>query len=83
MLGREEIEHRFGFHKATIEGENATLPKHALLRREFKRFAAILDEVLPAGRAKSVTFTELENASMWAHKAVAETAPTVYEEPTA
>lgn len=27
-IGREEIENRFGFHKATIEGENATLPKH-------------------------------------------------------
>lgn len=22
MIGKDEIEHRFGFHKATIEGEN-------------------------------------------------------------
>ena len=79
MLGREEIEHRFGFHKATIEGENATLPKHRDTRLKFREFAEWLDEVLPDGRAKSVAFTELENASMWAHKSIAETAPVVRE----
>lgn len=78
-LGPDEIEHRFGFHKATIEGENATLPKHRDVRLLFREFAEQLDEILPAGRAKSVAFTELENASMWAHKAIAETAPTVTE----
>lgn len=78
-LGKEEIEHRFGFHKATIEGENATLPKHKLVRIEFRTFAEELDRVLPDGRAKSVMFTELENASMWAHKAIAELAPAVEE----
>lgn len=78
-LGYEEIEHRFGFHKATIEGENATLPMHRQLRIEFRSFAELLDTYLPPGRAKSVAFTELENASMWAHKAIAETAPVVGE----
>jgi hypothetical protein len=75
MLSFEEIEHRFGFHKATVEGAEATLPKHANLRAEFKNFASKLETLLPDGRAKSVMFTELENASMWAHKAVAELAP--------
>lgn len=79
MLGREEIDHRFGFHKATIEGENATLPKHRDVRVKFKEFAEFLDEVLPDSRGKSVAFTELENASMWSHKAIAETAPLVEE----
>lgn len=79
MLGSEEIEHRFGYHKATIEGENATLPKHRDTRIEFRAFAEFLDEILPEGRAKSVAFTELENASMWAHKAIAELAPAVTE----
>lgn len=78
-IGKEEIEHRFGFHKATIEGDNATLPKHRDVRLKFREFAEFLDEVLPAGRAKSVAFTELENASMWTHKAIAETAPVVSE----
>lgn len=79
MIGKDEIEHRFGFHKATVEGENATLPKHRDTRLRFREFAAFLDEVLPEGRAKAVAFTELENASMWAHKAIAETAPVVNE----
>lgn len=79
MLGAEEIEHRFGFHKATIEGDNATLPKHRDLRLEFRQFAEMLDKILPDGRAKSTAFTELENASMWSHKAIAEKAPLVTE----
>lgn len=78
-LGAAEIEHRFGFHKATIEGDNATLPKHRDTRLLFREFAERLDEMLPPGRAKSVAFTDLENASMWAHKAIAETAPVVTE----
>jgi hypothetical protein len=78
-LGAAEIEHRFGFHKATVEGENATLPKHRDTRLLFREFAERLDAILPAGRAKSVAFTDLENASMWAHKAIAETAPAVRE----
>lgn len=79
-LGSAEIEHRFGFHKATIEGKNATLPKHRDVRLAFRRFAEELDKVLPPGRAKSVAFTELESASMWAHKAIAETAPAILED---
>lgn len=79
-LGPEEIENRFGFHKATIEGDNATLPKHTELRLAFREIAEYLDDVLPKSRAKSTAFTELENASMWAHKAIAEEAPLVSEE---
>lgn len=79
MLGSEEIEHRFGFHKATIEGTNATLPKHRDVRLKFREFAEFLDNILPDSRAKSVAMTELENASMWSHKAIAETAPVVSE----
>lgn len=78
-LGAKEIEHHFGFHKATVEGENATLPKHRDTRLKFREFAEWLDEVLPEGRAKSVAFTELEKASMWAHKSIAETAPAISE----
>lgn len=78
-IGAEEIEHRFGFHKATIEGENATLPKHREVRLLFREFAERLDEILVPGRAKSVAFTNLEDASMWSHKAIAETAPVVNE----
>lgn len=79
MFSVDEIEHRFGFHKATVEGPNATLPKHTETRLKFREFAEWLSENLPDGRAKSVAFTELENASMWSHKAIAEIAPVVAE----
>lgn len=78
-LGKAEIENRFGFHKGTIEGPNATAPQHGQVRAEFREFGEFLDEFLPDGRAKSVMFTELESASMWAHKAIAEQAPVVKE----
>jgi hypothetical protein len=78
-LGKEEIEHRFGFHKATIEGANATLPMHRDVRIAFREFAEKLDELLPEGRAKSVAFTHLEDASMWTHKSIAELSPLVEE----
>ena len=78
-LGVDEIEHRFGFHKATVDGERATLPKHREMRLRFREFASFLDGLLPDGRAKAVALTELESASMWSHKAVAETAPLVDE----
>lgn len=79
-MSPEDIEHRFGFHKATIEGPNATLPKHRDIRIAYREFAAVLDAVLPDGRAKSVAFTNLEDASMWSHKAIAELAPAVKED---
>lgn len=79
MIGKDEIENRFGFHKATIEGNNATLPNHALLRRLYKEFAGRLDEVLPDGRTKELAFEDLELASMWSHKAIAKDAPLIGE----
>lgn len=75
MLGKEEIRKRLGFHKVTLEGPNATVPKHRDLRIVFVRFAEILDEMLPDGRYKDVAFHQMEDASMWAHKAIAELAP--------
>lgn len=70
-IGPQGIEQRFGFHKATLEGPNATSPRHANLREEFKKFATLLDAALPVSTAKINAFHELEVASMWAHKAIA------------
>lgn len=47
MIGSDEIENRFGFHKATIEGDNASLPKHMAVRRLFKELANQLDDLAP------------------------------------
>jgi hypothetical protein len=74
-IGDAEIANRFGYHKAT----ETTGPIHQDIRGAFTEMGKLLDRLLPEGRAKSTCFTELENASMWANKAVAELAPIVYE----
>jgi len=74
-LSRQEIANRFGFHKATIEGAEATMPVHADLRKSFENFANYLNEQLAPSREASLALTHLEDAAMWAHKAVARTAP--------
>lgn len=77
MLGREEIEKRFGTHEATTEGEDATLPKHDVVRQAFIDFVEFLDEMTPDGRAKNVMATHLEDAAMWANKAISYDAPLI------
>jgi hypothetical protein len=80
-LSEEEIQKRFGFHKATIEGPDATQPKHAYLRRQFTMFSEMLSTVLESpSREASLAFTKLEEASMYAHKAIAATAPLAEED---
>ena len=79
-LGLDQIEHRFGFHKATIEGDNATLPRHRDTRLAFRKFAAELDALLPDSREKSLAFTALQEASMWTHCAIAMDAPAIRED---
>ena len=78
-LTLEEIKHLLGFHKATVEGENATLPIHRELRLAFIDFTVKINDLLPRGRAKRIAIRNLEDASMWAHKATAEMAPLVEE----
>lgn len=78
-MGSEEIEHRFGFHKGTVEGPNATVPRHADMRQKFREFAEELDAVLPDGRDKALVMTKLQEASMWTHWAIAQDAPLVKE----
>lgn len=71
-VGKEELENRFGLHKATLENP-ANPARHAELRKLWMDFAKELDSLLGDSRAKSVAFTELETASMWTHKALAAT----------
>lgn len=78
-LGRDEIEQRLGFHKATVEGENATAPIHREMRRLFVELGVQLDALVPDGRGKRTAFTQLQDASMWFHWATAESAPVVDE----
>jgi hypothetical protein len=70
-LGSEEINHRFGFHKAAIEGTAATTEEFARIRRLFIQVGGQLDRMIPAGREKTIAMDTLEDASMWFHKALA------------
>lgn len=74
-MDQMEIAQRFGFHRATIEGPEATLPRHTMLRRAYIAFVGDLNRVLPEGRYSDLAMDCMENASMWAHKAIASKAP--------
>lgn len=63
----EDIERRFTYHRP--EGQKVT--DHEDVRIRFKAWAQVLANGLPAGREKSLAFTALEEASFWAHAAIA------------
>jgi hypothetical protein len=62
-----DIERRFTYHRP----EGRKVQDHDDVRREFKAFASDVLSALPGGREKSLAFTALEEASFWAHAAVA------------
>jgi len=63
----EELEIRFGFHPAT----EVTRPMHEAIRKNFYEIAEWVNETLPEGREKSLVFTALQEAAMWANGSVA------------
>lgn len=71
QLNEDEIEKRFGFHKATIENGRDLPAQHGELRMIFKEIAKELDDRIPDGRNKSLALTALEESSMWCHKGLA------------
>lgn len=74
-LDPAEINNRWGFHRATIEGPQNSQATHVLLRRAYIKFVGDLNKILPPGRYASLCWTAMEEASMWAHKAVASRDP--------
>lgn len=66
-ITQAEIERRFTYHRP----EGQKINDHDDARLLFKEFAHRLREFLPPGREKSLVFTALEEASMWAHAAIA------------
>jgi len=64
-------EESFGFHPATDNSRD----QHSGLRKKFIDFVNDLDSVLPDGREKALVKTNIEQAAMWAHKAIALTDP--------
>lgn len=60
------IDKPFAYHKPSGPG----LEKIIVLREQFSELMATIQRVCPASRERSVAFTELETAAMWAIKAV-------------
>lgn len=72
MLGKDEINKRFSVPTEV----DANLS--AVVRQNFKWFAAMLDKSLPDGRAKSVAMTYLEDCYLWSGHAMNEIVPVSY-----
>ena len=75
-FGAMEIRNRFGYHKPQNE---EIVETHQYLRGVMQDTGNIFDRLLPESRAKSVAITKLEEALMWANKALAEMSPVVDE----
>lgn len=98
-ISPDEIEHRFGYHRATFpkdydpsegtlidhmheldaDGNVATAPQHALVRKTFISAATLLVGMVPAGREQALMLTALQEAAMWANAGVAMQSPLVKE----
>lgn len=63
-----DLENRFEFHPA-LSGEKRQ--QHATVRGVCRELAENLDALLPNSREKSLAFTAVEEAMMWANAAVA------------
>lgn len=62
-----QIENNFKYHSPK-EGQPE---KYTAIREKAKELAYLIDEVCPNSREKSVAFTNLETAVMWANASIA------------
>lgn len=72
-LTRAEIESRMTYHGPSERG----IRRHAELSSLFSEIMRQIDEIVPAGREKSIAFTHLEEAKMMASAGVARDPRTV------
>jgi len=73
MLNPDEINKRFSFHPATDKSR----PQHEDARSIIRGAAIQVNKVIPDGREAAVVMTKLEEALMWANKAIAMHDPVV------
>lgn len=62
-----DLDRLFDYHAP----DNVTRVTHEGLRYDVKTFAAQILQYLPDGREKALFMTNLEQASFWAHAAIA------------
>jgi hypothetical protein len=66
-MDEAEIRRRFQHHRPI----GAVATAHNEVREDFATFASQVLNGLPEGREKALAFTALEEASFWAHAAIA------------
>lgn len=76
-ISREELIDRFGYHPAN----STSAPLHSHCRDKVIALAADLVDLVPAGREASLMVTHLEEALMWANKAIARLSPVDVDSP--
>lgn len=67
VLTRDEVINRITYHAPTRTG----IERHAALSGIFADMMEAVDRIVPVGREKSLVFTKLEEAKMWASAGVA------------
>lgn len=67
QISAEEINIRFDYHPPSAE----QIPQYEEVRRRFKDLAGYLNNTLPEGREKHLSFTYLEQAQFSANSAIA------------
>ena len=72
-MDREEIMNRVSYHAPSPAG----VDRHKRLTDAAAAFMAVIAEVVPDGREKSLAFTNAEQAKMWASAGVARNPETV------
>jgi hypothetical protein len=66
-ISTSDVERRFTYHRP----EGQKVMDHDDVRLEFRAFADKMNAIVPRGREASLFFTALEEASFWAHAAIA------------
>jgi len=66
-MEEETIDNNFTYHKPK-EGQPE---KYVSIRDTAKIFAYLIDDLCPDSREKSLAFTKLEEAAMWANASIA------------
>lgn len=61
------LENSFKYHAPTPD----SLPRYEAIRAEGRQFAALLLDLLPESRERSLALTAIEEAVMWANASVA------------
>lgn len=66
-MKKDEIDNRYTYH----EPKEGQAEKYETIRSIAKTLAEFVDEVCPESREKSLAFTNLEQAVMWANASIA------------